>query len=178
MNTTTSAVAQTPVTGSNDSTVPDPPDKPWTQLAKQRSIIEPNGCWRWQGATRDGGYAVVYPNNRQKRLTRLVLEERLGVPLLQHALHRCANAWCVNPEHLYAGDDRDNAFDVFAHGKVLTGHLHHAAKATSEKVEKAKQLREAGHTLQSIADKLGVSTGCIHNWLNGKKRSTPCQQIM
>lgn len=36
-------------------------------------------------------------------------------------LHRCDNPPCVNPDHLFAGSQRDNILDCYAKGRLRPG---------------------------------------------------------
>lgn len=70
-------------------------------------------CWLWTAATQSKGYGVLgigYP--------RVALAHRIAwalfrfeIPARTHVLHRCDTPPCVNPGHLWLGDDADNAAD-------------------------------------------------------------------
>lgn len=34
-------------------------------------------------------------------------------------LHTCDNGWCINPDHLYLGSDRQNKLDMFNRNKTI-----------------------------------------------------------
>jgi hypothetical protein len=74
-------------------------------------------CWPWNGARDRQGYGVLsLPGVQSIRAPRWLLGHLRGRPLGvgEMALHRCDNAWCVNPAHLYIGDVRDNTRDTIA----------------------------------------------------------------
>ena len=77
---------------------------------------KPNGtCLEWQGATQKGYGAIRIGGKSGKtvRVHRISLELRCGSAPegKKHALHTCNNRLCVNPWHLYWGDDADNQRD-------------------------------------------------------------------
>ncbi|MFJ6010182.1 HNH endonuclease [Streptomyces halstedii] len=76
----------------------------------------PNGaCLEWQGATARG-YGQMKIGGKEGsyvRVHRIACEARNGPPTesKSHALHSCNNKLCVNPWHLYWGDNADNQRD-------------------------------------------------------------------
>lgn len=74
--------------------------------------IDASGCWVWQGATTSTGYGVFWLDGKQERAHRAAwLLHRGSIPEGRHVLHTCDVRACVNPDHLYLGDDLDNARD-------------------------------------------------------------------
>lgn len=85
----------------------------------EMSIPEPNsGCWIWLRAMANG-YGVIGINGRQQYAHRASFEA-FNRPLLEgeRALHRCDMRACINPEHLFAGSQRDNMQDAIAKGRA------------------------------------------------------------
>jgi hypothetical protein len=74
-----------------------------------------SGCWEWQGGLNKDGYGIF----NMIKLTRSRLAHRICFAYFKpdeysddlFALHKCDNPKCVNPEHLYMGDNYDNAQD-------------------------------------------------------------------
>lgn len=76
-------------------------------------------CWNWKASLNTGGYGQ-FANGKKSRLgyclpciaSRVVWEMTQGpIPKGLFVLHKCGNRKCVNPEHLYVGDQFDNMRD-------------------------------------------------------------------
>lgn len=91
-------------------------------LAKVDSSGGPQACHPWTGARTTKGYGQLRVDARVAYAHRLALESKLGRPLhdgeLARALHSCDNPPCVNPVHLYAGDQTRNMRDCADRGRV------------------------------------------------------------
>lgn len=75
-------------------------------------------CWGWAGATDSNGYAIttVKVNGvwKNKNVTRVLLglSDRTT-----YACHKCDNPRCVNPSHLFAGNNSANILDAVTKGR-------------------------------------------------------------
>jgi hypothetical protein len=87
---------------------------------------EPNsGCWLFDGAATPKGYGTFTPRGERapQYAHRLAFEALGGQPIPEgaHVLHRCDVRCCVNPDHLFLGDQAANMRDMAAKGRnVLT----------------------------------------------------------
>lgn len=80
----------------------------------------PDACHPWTQGTDSDGYAKLTTGSRsdgtrtQQRVSRIVLERKLGRPLLlgMLACHTCDNPVCCNEAHIYEGTFADNARDA------------------------------------------------------------------
>lgn len=84
-----------------------------------------NGCLEWLGALDTGGYGIFGVNGKLEKAHRVAWTHIKGkIPEGLYALHKCDNRKCVNPDHLYIGNDQDNMNDKVArrrhhaHGKT------------------------------------------------------------
>ena len=89
---------------------------------------EPNsGCWLWTGAVSGSGYGQFWdtPSRATVVASRWSLEQSgTRIPEGWFACHHCDTKLCVNPKHLFAGDQSDNMIDALTKGRcrgLLTG---------------------------------------------------------
>ena len=86
------------------NSIPDKTDKVYTRLMKQITKIDNDGCWLWNGALNEKGYARCSINCKVYKVHRVMLAWDQGdQPTLEagHVAHEiCSNRNCVKPEHL------------------------------------------------------------------------------
>ena len=89
-------------------------------LSKLKITILPNGCHisdRYH--SRVDGYPKVIINDRQYRLSRIVLIANHDVDYYNKSIesrHTCNYPPCINPEHIIPGSASDNALDAVKAG--------------------------------------------------------------
>lgn len=86
-----------------------------------------NGCHEWQGKRvksaggKEYGRMNVYCNGKtvSKLVHRVVLEEKLGRPLLPDEVgrHQCDYTLCCNEHHLVPGTQTENMADMVKRGR-------------------------------------------------------------
>ncbi|MFF1468050.1 hypothetical protein [Streptomyces mirabilis] len=123
------------------------------------------------------GYPTVKIQRRMTRVTRLVLEDKLGRPLGvdMFACHRCDNPACVNSGCLWEGDAAANLHDSMAKGRKPTGAVASRSKPTL-KIEDAdvpviRALAAGGTPQKVITAQFGVSQPRISRIVNRKRRA-------
>jgi hypothetical protein len=98
----------------------------WTHVQKDSGIfILETPCWLYTGVQGRQGRGIVVFDETSTTASRFSLELFLQRELedLEYALHHCDNPPCVNPEHLYLGNQFDNMKDRKERGsrlKILT----------------------------------------------------------
>lgn len=139
--------------------------------------IQDNGCWNYDhGFQWERGYPCFWFEGKTWRAGRFALWLFAGSPPENkpHALHKCNNPQCVNPAHLYWGDEKDNYEDMkkdnpaSAHFKAQfqKGHVQfwNGNRVLTEiQVSYIKRLCEAKYTDREIARWYGVAHNVIKN---------------
>lgn len=95
-------------------------------------------CWEWIGGLkRGGGYGDIRIGRKMVRAHRLSWELHIGaIPTGHDVLHKCDNTKCVNPDHLFIGNDTDNVRDRVSKGRNahILGDDNPFAKLTTQNV--------------------------------------------
>lgn len=135
------------------------------------SSTTPEECWNWKGPTFHNGRAKLTLGKNNHIAARLMYILVHKKPLGDlHALHKCDNPRCVNPEHLFCGTSRDNTQDMFSKGRAVLhpGSRNGMAILDEEKVSEIKDLLRRGYTQKSLARVYKVSTSAINLIATGK----------
>jgi hypothetical protein len=132
----------------------------WSKVRK----VDPSDCWEWQGCLKGSGrgYGSIALGSRMVRAHRVALSLALGRELLdtEHALHRCDNTRCCNPNHLYAGDHSQNMRDTAERHRrrPMRGAQNPRAKLTDDDV---RTIRASNSPLRVMAEQFGVDQSLI-----------------
>ncbi len=116
-------------------------------------IRSENGCWEWIGRMRDDGYGMISGSRAHRVSFELV---NGPIPHGLHICHRCDNRRCVNPDHLFAGTDKQNMQDALIKNRLPLGSRRPNAKRTDEDIRRMRALRSEGHTYAEIAHLTGT----------------------
>jgi hypothetical protein len=85
-------------------------------------VDQTGACWVWVGARDRDGYGVTQVDRVWLYAHRRAWELTHGpIPAVQWVLHRCDNRACVNPAHLWLGDNTVNSHDRDAKGRWAGG---------------------------------------------------------
>lgn len=91
---------------------------PLAERLLSRIEIDSNGCWLFTGYIGKNGYGQIWRNGKKDYAHRVAFE-LLVRPLHpgESVCHSCDVPTCVNPDHLFAGSQADNARDMHAKGR-------------------------------------------------------------
>lgn len=135
-----------------------------------RNVQKTETCWLWMGSKTNGGYGQITDDfDRNLRTHRCSWEIHFGpIPDDMHILHTCDNPACVNPDHLFLGDDTSNYADSRAKNRHAHGERHGQAKLTEPAVLSIRaEYAAGGISMQRLADKHHVSQNAIRRICNG-----------
>jgi len=128
----------------------------------------PDDCWEWKGGITGPGYGQFPLTHAKGTLAHRFSYELAFGPLGSlFCLHKCDNRKCVNPNHLFAGTQKDNLRDRAQKGRSLTGGKNPQARLSQQKLEFGRLLRSNGWTYSRIACRFNVSTVTMRRALLG-----------
>lgn len=130
-----------------------------------------NGCWIWQGTVTHDGYGYARACGLMIRAHRLSYALHHGdLPADAIICHTCDVPLCVNPDHLYAGDEVTNWLDMVERKrrKRIRGEERICTRLTPELVREARRRAALGETQRSIAKDFGVAQSAISRAVRGE----------
>lgn len=143
-----------------------------------KTVVNPEtGCWEWQASKTPLGYGQMRFQGTRRLSHRVAwILFRGPIPTDENAyetmgvLHSCDNPACVNPEHLFLGNQQANALDAVSKNRWgkrgMTGESHGRAVVTEEQV---RAIRASSASPAELAIQFGLSKGAIQHIL--KRRS-------
>lgn len=122
-------------------------------------------CWLWTGSQDGHGYGTLARGHgRGPAKAHRVSWEIHNGPILGGlwVLHRCDNPTCVNPSHLFLGDQKANMRDASEKGRmpgngVTKGEAHHRTTLTSAQVIEMRRRHGLGQSQVSLAIDFGIT---------------------
>lgn len=125
---------------------------------------EPDECWKWQAGKHQFDYGSFSVDGDTRLAHQLVFESEKG-RRKNNVLHTCGNPSCVNPSHLYAGDQSDNNRDAVEHGsRGYSGEDNPHSKFTRKEVEEMREeYDETDVTYEDLAEKHDSNKSTIGN---------------
>lgn len=129
-------------------------------------IPEPmSGCWIWIGPVRSYGYGHMRTAGKAWLAHRLSFVLHKGpIPENLGVLHHCDNRLCVNPDHIYAGDNIQNIKDMVDRKRHRVGERNSASRLSREVVI---EIRSSLQSDMELARKFGVSRTAVRNARHG-----------
>ncbi len=150
----------------------------WSKVA----ITDEAQCWEWQGMLTKAGYGYF---NAGRKVTVLAHRHSYmlthGTALGQEikVCHSCDNPRCVNPSHLWLGDDKANFDDMVSKGRHSPIPVSRGVDVNTSRLTEAQAREVLASPLnnQQLAQKFGVSKTAIRlirigrNWAHLQEAS-------
>ncbi len=144
----------------------------WSKVDKS------DDCWNWTAGKAHNGYGLFKVRSKTIRAHRFSWELANGkIPKGLQINHKCDNPACVNPDHLYAGTQKQNRQDAVKRGRTATGksngmythpenrrtgEFNGNSKLTNMEMDNIRRLYKAGNvSMQNLGDEYGVSKQAI-----------------
>jgi hypothetical protein len=134
------------------------------------------GCWEWLGYCARSGHGMFQRSSarvydlgpRGVLVHRFSYELHYGpIPPGVFVLHKCDNAPCVRPDHLYLGDQLQNVRDRVDRGRTSKGVDHFRSKLSEQDVRDIRARYAAGGvTHRELAQMYGVTHPVIGDVVN------------
>lgn len=139
------------------------PHRLWDKVEKTES------CWLWTGGVDAYGYGQIARSGQSPvKAHRLSWVFAHGpITPKQHVLHRCDTPRCVNPDHLFLGDQAANMKDAARKGRLLGNR-----KLTEAQIAEIR-LRYVSHQNgKALAREFGVCLQTVMRTAKGTHRRT------
>lgn len=121
-----------------------------------------NGCWLWMRSLSKARYGVLTINGKLNLAHRIAWELANGpIPNQAHVLHHCDIRHCVNPDHLFLGDQRSNIADAKMKGRMQRGEDRFNAKLQNADIPIIRSRLATGVPAARIARDYGVHVNTI-----------------
>lgn len=138
-----------------------------------RVKITESGCWIWSGSrvsNRYGSFCLMGKNGQlAHRISWLFTFD--VIPSGLKCLHECDNGFCVRPDHLFIGTQKDNVRDMLEKGRdnYANGSTQSFAKMSAAKVIKLRRLANTGKYIdRELAKMFGVARSVVNKIRNRK----------
>jgi len=120
-------------------------------------------CWEWQGSRSSKGYGKLPYGSEQQahRVSYIIFKGE--IPDKMMVLHHCDNPSCVNPSHLYLGDNQQNMIDMISRGRAKP-----RGKKPTLTDDQVRLVAASTETVSKLKEQFGVGRGVIELIKSGK----------
>jgi len=134
-------------------------------------IDKKSECWNWISSKNEKGYGAISIKNKHCIAHRESYKIFIGkIPKKQLVCHRCDNPSCINPSHLFLGNDKINSDDKIKKGRLVSspGSKNGNSKLNEKDVIKIKLKINKGYNLVALAKEFNVTPESIYYIKNNK----------
>ena len=132
----------------------------------------PGECWPWTGFVKQTGHGLTSIKGRMMHTSRKAWILTHG-PITDGLCvnHRCDNALCCNPAHMYLGTRSDNAIDQWAQlPPEQRGRGVRPCMLSQKQLDKMWEMRKGGALLTECAQHFGVHVSTICRYITIVRR--------
>ena len=138
---------------------------PWEYFVRKVAIGHPKSCWEWMASCGTPGYGN-WGYGKQQNAHRAAYILFFGDPGELQVNHSCGNRKCCNPDHLYAGDQRQNVEDARTHGTLSPPPMRRGTATntnilTEDQVREIRRRRASGESGATLSREFGVGADTI-----------------
>jgi hypothetical protein len=135
---------------------------------KKVTINGADECWDWKGAMIKDRRGIFSMNGKITVAPKVSLVlHGIEVPEGKFVCHHCDNPNCVNPRHLFIGDNSSNMLDAMRKGRALVGEKSNSAKLSEKTVLAIREEYSLGATQLALSIKYGVFFTTIQKVVRG-----------
>ena len=122
------------------------------------------GCILWNGSLDENGYGRL----GRQLAHRISYEINIGpIPDSGHVLHECDNPRCINPAHLFLGNNFDNIADKLSKNRQAKGEMFNK-KLNEDNIQEIRRAHQAGATQAELAKRFDVNQSLISRIVHRK----------
>lgn len=140
----------------------------WSKVQKPSTKKEVDECWIWIAAQDKDMYGKfsLREGGKKKDIRAHQYSWQIytgrPVPLGLCVLHKCDHPYCVNPFHLFLGNNQDNTKDKVEKKRQSKGEKHGRSKITEKQVKKIRELfANKTHSQGQLSKIYGLSQSTI-----------------
>jgi len=129
-----------------------------------KKVNKSEACWEWNAARDRKGYGKFWDGNFLWLAHRYSWKLHFG-PILGDTmiLHKCNNPGCVNPNHLYAGDNCTNMLDAIKAGTHSTPYIRKLDDAAVTRIRDFISQGKSHGEISAICDVSTTTVSRIRN---------------
>ena len=131
---------------------------------------EDGKCWEWLG-NHKRRYGSIWYGNKRMPAHKFSYFLHFGYmpKCKEYVCHKCDNTFCVNPDHLFLGNQKDNMLDMTRKGRHSNnkGEKNPNAKLSLEDVLEIKRLRKYGWTYRQLKNRFSIGNTQIGRIVKG-----------